>query len=196
MIILHNPLDKASRDFVAAYGEGHEIFEYPECVARVPYISAFPSVIYEGRICRLPQSWADVEQWKANVISATEAARGKRTAINAERDRLEAASPFVYDGSEFDYYSLSRERINAAVSAATIAALAGTPTSTVICTWTLANNTMQDMTIADWLAFRQAEVARSGALHETARILKAAVDAALADGATAAEVDALPVWDE
>ena len=125
-----------------------------------------------------------------------EAATAKRTAINAERNRREAASPFAYDVSEFDYDGLSRDRINAAVSAATIAALSGTPASTVVCTWTLYDNTTRNMTVADWLAFRQAEVARSGALHETARTLKAAVDAALVAGATAEEIDAMPVWTE
>lgn len=125
-----------------------------------------------------------------------EAAVAKKEAINAARNRREAASPFTYDNSNFDYDSLSRERINAAVSAATIAALSGMAASTAVCTWTLADNTTRDMTIADWLAFRQAEVMRSGALHETARTLKAAVDAALAAKAKAEEIAALPDWED
>ena len=124
-----------------------------------------------------------------------EAAAAKKNAIKAKRDEMEAATPFVYAGSSFDYDGLSRERINAAVSASVIAALGGTDTATVVATWTLYDNTTRDMTIADWLAFRQAEVVRSGGYHETARMLKAAVDAALANGATAEEIDALPIWE-
>ncbi len=129
-------------------------------------------------------------------LPPAEAASAKRSTINAKRDELEAATPFEYDGSAFDYDEKSRERINAAVSGALIAALNGIDTSAVVATWTLYNNTTRNMTVADWLAFRQAEIVRSGALHATARTLKDAVDAALAAGATAAEIEALPVWTE
>lgn len=45
MIILHNPHDKDSRDFVEKYGQDNIILEYPECIETYPYTSAFPSVI-------------------------------------------------------------------------------------------------------------------------------------------------------
>lgn len=73
MIILHNPLDKASRDFVASYGAGHEVLEYPDCVQRYPYISAFPSVVVAESIdshyiCRQPTTWQEVENYRLSII--------------------------------------------------------------------------------------------------------------------------------
>ena len=80
MIILHNELDKTSRDFVESCHEGNVVLNYPDCVKQFPYISAFPSVvvevpsykipIFEGQperimpddlgIIRLPKDWDDV----------------------------------------------------------------------------------------------------------------------------------------
>lgn len=97
MIILHNPLDKASRDFVAAHGAGHEIMEYPDCVQKYPYISAFPSVVVaetatEHYICRQPVNWADVEEFAESLLSeiaAKEQARIKRTLTDAVQRHLD-----------------------------------------------------------------------------------------------------------
>lgn len=47
MIILHNQHDKDSRDFVDKYGDNNQIIEYPECVEKYVYISAFPSVVID-----------------------------------------------------------------------------------------------------------------------------------------------------
>lgn len=47
MIILHNQHDKDSREFVEKYGSGNTIIEYPECVEKYTYVSAFPSVIID-----------------------------------------------------------------------------------------------------------------------------------------------------
>lgn len=118
-----------------------------------------------------------IEECKANRIME----------LKVCRNNAESATPFVYDGSGFDYDSLSRERIDAAVSASTIAALAGTATNTVVATWTLADNTTRDMTIGDWLAFRQAEVARSAACHSKYNTLKTRVTAST----TVEEVNAI-----
>jgi len=87
MIILHNPLDKASRDFVAAHGAGNEIMEYPDCVQRYPYISAFPSVVVAEfndahYVCRQPQNWADVESFIAGLQSEI-GAKNKAIALAA-----------------------------------------------------------------------------------------------------------------
>jgi alkylhydroperoxidase/carboxymuconolactone decarboxylase family protein YurZ len=62
-------------------------------------------------------------------------------------------------------------------------------------TWTCADNSTIDLTEQQLLGLAAALAAHSDALHQTARALKAAVDAALAAGATAEEIDALPVWE-
>jgi hypothetical protein len=140
----------------------------------------------------------DIPQPEPEPPRTREQARDeKRAAINAERDKREAASPFVYQGRSFDYDPVSRERLSKAITAALVASTAGAPLETPVATWTLFDNTTwDDMTIADFLGFPAAEAGRSGVLHETARTLKAAVDAALAAGATAEEIDALPEWEE
>ena len=75
------------------------------------------------------------------------------------------------------------ERINAAISGATIAAISGVDISTVVAEWTLADNTKRNMTIADWLAFRQAEITRSGSCHSHYNALKAEIEAIVAETA-------------
>lgn len=117
----------------------------------------------------------------------TEVVAAKLAELKASRNAAESATPFAYDGSQFDYDALSRERINAAVSAATIAAVSGTATTAVICEWTLYDNSKRQMTVGDWLAFRAAEVARSAECHSRYNTLKAQVEAAT----TAADVNAV-----
>jgi hypothetical protein len=100
MIILHNPLDKVSRDFVASHGAGHTILEYPDCVQRYPYISAFPSVVVaetatEHYICRQPQNWIDVEEFAESLlpeIAAKEQTKIKRTLTDAVQRHLDATA--------------------------------------------------------------------------------------------------------
>lgn len=127
--------------------------------------------------------------------TAQQACDEKRAAINAKRDELEAASPFTYNGHNFDYDAKSRERLHAAISAALVANASGVSIDMVVTTWTLYDNTTMDMTVGDFLGIPTAEAERSGALHETARRLKQAVDDALAASKTTAEIDALPVWE-
>lgn len=121
-----------------------------------------------------PAKWADgawiadLEQIKTNKLAS----------LKFSRNASESDTPFIYDGSNFDYDILSRERINAAVAAATIAALSGMAASTVLCEWTLSDNTKRQMTIGDWLSFKQAEVVRSAACHSNYNTLKAQVEAA------------------
>lgn len=90
MIILNNPLDKASRDFVSQYGAEHTVLQYPECVDQYPYISAFPSVVVDVpdtcaidldgnptaeiipahyELVRLPATWDDVDAYLAEVTA-------------------------------------------------------------------------------------------------------------------------------
>ncbi len=111
------------------------------------------------------------------VPTLAEVQAAKIAELKAARNAAEAASPFVYDGSSFDYDALSRERINAAISGATIAAISGMDTSTVVAEWTLQDNAKRNMTIADWMAFRQAEIARSGECHAHYNALKADIEA-------------------
>jgi len=124
-----------------------------------------------------PATWNET-RWVGDLAGVMAA---KIDELKAARNAAEAATPFVYDGSNFDYDSLSRERIDAAVSAATIAAVSGTATSAVLATWVLADNTSREMTVADWLAFRQAEVSRSAICHATYNTLKERVEALAAE---------------
>ena len=99
--------------------------------------------------------------------------------IKQKRNDAEAATPFLYDGSLFDYDPLSRERINSAVIGSTIAAVSGViPTSTVVAAWRLYDNSERDMTVADWLAFKQAEIARSTECFTKAARLKSDIESA------------------
>lgn len=121
MIILHNPLDKASRDFVAAHGAGHEVLEYPDCVQRYPYISAFPSVVVaetatEHYICRQPKNWADVELFatelqpiigeKARVATLARIDADTRAAIIGGFVSSASGSAHTYDSDDNDQDNL------------------------------------------------------------------------------------------
>ena len=117
------------------------------------------------------------------VPTLAEVVAAKLSSLKSARNTAEAATPFVYDGSSFDYDSLSRERINAAISGATIAAISGVAIDTVVAEWTLADNTKRNMTIADWLAFRQAEITRSGSCHTHYNALKEDIEAIIAETA-------------
>ncbi|MDT8901819.1 DUF4376 domain-containing protein [Anaeroselena agilis] len=121
-----------------------------------------------------------------------EAAIIKRAAINAERNRREQLG-FTYLDKTFDSDQTSVIRINAAVNTA-VAAILSEGSFTV--TWTCADNTTIDLDAQHLLALAAALAAHSDGLHQTARTLKAAVDAALDAGKTAAEIEALPTWTE
>ncbi|MDR7867600.1 MAG: DUF4376 domain-containing protein [Sporomusaceae bacterium] len=120
------------------------------------------------------------------------AATIKRAAINAERNRREQLG-FTYLGKTFDSDQTSVIRINAAVNTAVAAILAN---GTFSVTWTCADNTTIDLGAQQFLGLAGALAAHSDGLHQTARTLKTAVDAAMAAGATAAEIEALPTWTE
>ena len=45
VIILHQPEDARSRDFVAQCPDDWEVREYPDCVADFPVISAYPTAV-------------------------------------------------------------------------------------------------------------------------------------------------------
>ena len=98
--------------------------------------------------------------------------------IKQRRNQEEARSPFEYDNSLFDYDPLSRERINSAVLGSTIAAVSGVEPNTVVANWRLWDNTTRDMTVADWMGFKQAEIARSAECFSIASGLKSDIEAA------------------
>ncbi|GEM_PF-2796253 len=139
--------------------------------------------------------WIDVDGEliaPATLRTPEQARVEKRAAINAERDRREAGG-FEYLGKRFDSDGeKSVPRILGAVVTAQAAMLTG---GTFTVTWTCADNSTIDLTEQQLLGLAAALAAHSDALHQTARALKAAVDAALAAGATAEEIDALPVWE-
>lgn len=102
----------------------------------------------------------------------------RKAYIKQRRNSEESKTPFEYNSSLFDYDSLSRERINAAISGSTIAVLTGMPATTVVANWRLYDNTERNMTAGDWMSFRQAEIARSAECFTTAAQLKSDIDAA------------------
>ena len=112
------------------------------------------------------------------VPTLSEIKEQRKEYIKMKRNQAESATPFLYDGSLFDYDSLSRERINSAVIGSTIAAVSGVPVSTVVAVWRLYDNSERDMTVADWLAFKQAEIARSTECFNKAARLKEDVELA------------------
>lgn len=60
MKLLHNDLDKNSRDFLEKYrNEFEEILNYPECLEKYPYISAFPSIVFNIPARYVPQQKFD-----------------------------------------------------------------------------------------------------------------------------------------
>ena len=98
--------------------------------------------------------------------------------VKQRRNQEESRSPFEYDASLFDYDPLSRERINSAVLGSTIAAISGVEPNTVVAEWRLWDNTTRDMTIADWMGFKQAEITRSSECFAIAAGLKNDIDTA------------------
>ena len=108
----------------------------------------------------------------------TEVQAQRKEYIKQRRNQVEAATPFLFNSSLFDYESLSRERINSAILGSTIAAISGFDPNTVVANWRLWDNTTRDMTIADWMGFKSAEIQRSSECFATAAQLKSDIDAA------------------
>ncbi|MCM0760657.1 DUF4376 domain-containing protein [Sporomusa sphaeroides DSM 2875] len=121
-------------------------------------------------------AWVAVGNTPEPAQTLTEQCESLRIAINAERDRREMATPFIYQDSPFDYDEKSRERLNKAVQTAQTAKINGIPPETVITIWTLYDNTTKDMTVQAFLDFPAAEADRSNAQHVRARELKEQLD--------------------
>jgi hypothetical protein len=134
--------------------------------------------------------WQD---WKIVDLSAEEAAASLaaekvrlREAINAERDRLEAAG-FSYVGKRLDSTERSVLRFNVAVQAAQAAIAAG---QTFQLDWTCADNSELPLDAAGVIGIPVAFALYGNALHQHARALKAAVESAT----TAAELAAVEIY--
>jgi hypothetical protein len=115
------------------------------------------------------QEWDDIR-------SLDERKAAKWAAIKAVRDELEVA-PFTWDGSVFDMDRVSQDRLRTALQA---------PSWTLV-SWTLADNTVKSMSTLDLASLMTAFATHVAALHDTARTLRAAIDAAT----TAAAVEAI-----
>ena len=103
--------------------------------------------------------------------------------IKATRD-AEERSPLPYMGALFDFDDTSSERLNWALEAARSAQALG---ATFSVNWTTADNATITMTASDIIGLPIAVAQRSDALHQKARALRAAIDAAT----TAEEVAAV-----
>ena len=98
----------------------------------------------------------------------------KRARANAE------FGGFTWDGSPFDSDAISQSRIQGAVQLAAMA-----PGFTI--DWTLANNSVRNLSAADLAAVGVALGLHVGTQHDKARVLRAQIEAAT----TADEVDAV-----
>ncbi len=125
-------------------------------------------------------------QWSNDTMAwvsaeTVEDARLRRWAeVKAERGRREYA-PISYAGHTFDAHQEGQRQVAGAVQ---LALLAG-PSFTI--NWTTADNTVAVLDQAGMIGLGVAIGTRTGALYDTARALRAAIDAAL----TVAEVDAI-----
>lgn len=135
--------------------------------------------LWDGAQFTRPPRWESLDVGRAEV----------RAAINAERDRREEAG-FVYLGRPVDSDSRSVQRIGVAVQAAQAAAGAGQPFAIE---WMCQDNTLLALDAAGMMGMPVALAMAGNALHQHARTLKAAVDAA--DSVAALEaIDVAAGW--
>lgn len=131
-------------------------------------------------------AWSNVDFCWHDLRTLEEAKQTKHDEINEERDTREAAG-FPYMGKVFDSDPRSVMRINVAALAATLATAESIPFTIE---WTTADNSKLTL---DAPAMRGVPVALAqfgDSLHQTAKTLKAAVEAAT----SIAEVEAI-TWD-
>jgi hypothetical protein len=111
----------------------------------------------------------------------------KRSEINSIRNALETTG-FTYNGKMFDSDQRSADRIQVAALAAQAALMADQPFSI---DWTTADNSTVTLDALGVLGMLQAFAVHGATLHETAKALKAQIDAAT----TNEEVEAIS-WPE
>ena len=118
------------------------------------------------------------KQWiDPRTLSDLQAAKWAQ--IKRDRDEAEFGG-FTWDGSPFDSDAISQSRIQGAVQLAAMA-----PGFTI--DWTLANNSVRNLSAADLAAVGVALGLHVGTQHAKARVLRAQIEAAT----TADEVDAV-----
>lgn len=111
----------------------------------------------------------------------------KRNEINRGKTRDEAETPFIYLEKQFDFDSLSRERLNVAIQLAQSLKIAGAAGTQKVTDWKLYDNTMFEFTVDALCSMPQAFAQRSAELHQKAWTLKAQVESAT----TVEEVNAI-----
>ncbi len=132
------------------------------------------------------------EYWQEQdgvIVSATpldtlKAVKWER--VKAERDRREAGG-FEYLEKVFDSDPTSVIRLTVAVAAARTAKGGGSNLSYY---WTLADNTVVEMTADEFIALPLALADNANTLHQHARTLRGQINAAT----TAEEIAAIPDW--
>lgn len=92
----------------------------------------------------------------------------KKFELKYERDKREVAV-IAYKGKQFDYDDKARERLN-------IARQALEDNNIPSQTWTCADNSITELTVADFKALNTLAAQRSGQLHEQYNRLKVYVD--------------------
>lgn len=115
--------------------------------------------------------WAQLKTAEQRLVEARAA---KRALVNQLRDSKEAGG-FPYLGKTFDSDERSAARIFGAAQAAMAAQLAGQP---FLIEWTCADNTVLTLDAEQTIGLPVAMAQHANALHQHARVLKAAIDAA------------------
>ena len=143
------------------------------------------SYIFDGEVVSPPQKPSPhhtfdytTKQWvDPRTLSDLQAAKWAQ--IKRDRDEAEFGG-FTWDGSPFDSDAISQSRIQGAVQLAAMA-----PGFTI--DWTLANNSVRNLSAADLANVGAALVMHVAAQHDKARTLRSQIEAAT----TVAEVDAV-----
>ena len=105
---------------------------------------------------------------KAVVPSLEEVKTSKKNALKWERDRRETL-PITYKDKSFDYDDKARERMR-------IAQQALEDNNIPSQMWTCADNSITELTVADFKALNTLAAQRSGQLHEQYNKLKVYID--------------------
>ncbi|SEL11782.1 protein of unknown function [Roseateles sp. YR242] len=118
------------------------------------------------------------------AVGDLQKARDRRWAQIKQLREAHEFGPLTWDGSVFDADERAQLRIMGAVQLAAQAVAAGQPFSM---DWTLADNSIRTLSAADLMALGEALGQQVASAHETARLLREAIDAA----ATVAEVQSI-----
>lgn len=142
------------------------------------------SVDFSGGFAQgLLAALVNTPEWMGGVVSVSlsPTLEGKRETkwneLKAERARREFGT-FVYSGWVFNCDEVAQRRIVGAVLAAVIAQVNSAPYTT---NWTLADDSVQSLTGAQVVAMGLALLAQVNSIHDTARTLRAALDAAITE---------------